>query len=324
VISTQVGGEDLEQQEGGEEADEDPDAASTSASAGKKRKASDMQASLSSSSKKKKRKNKTTAQTEYGVTRGIDFVDVACVLNFDLPGSARAYTHRVGRTARAGRSGQALSFVVPKSKWGPSHQKGGFDTSLKSAKADEKVWRRIEREQRGNGVGPDQLQEYRFDMTQVEGFRYRMEDGLRSVTRAYVREARIKEIKNEVLNSDKLKAHFEDNPKDLAFLKHDKPLNPARVQKHMKHVPSYLMPRIAPVGGTSTLDNAAQADSSSNAEGTAGGSGNVATGDSKYVPYKKGGGSQRGGKGGRGGRGGRGGKTGGSKRSNPLKSFKRK
>lgn len=272
--------------------------------------------------RKKKRKNKTTAQTEYGVTRGIDFVDVACVLNFDLSGSARAYTHRVGRTARAGRSGQALSFVVPKSKWGSSHQKG-FDTSLKSAKSDDKVWRRIEREQRANGVGPDQLQEYRFDMAQVEGFRYRMEDGLRSVTRAYVREARIKEIKNEVLNSDKLKAHFEDNPKDLAFLKHDKPLNAQRVQKEMKHVPSYLMPRIAPVGGTSAQESAAQAEQMDGDPSAGAASANGT--DSKYVPYKKHGANQRGAgaRGGRGGKAGRGGR-GGSKRSDPLKSFKRK
>lgn len=318
MISTQVG----EEAEADGAADDDFEEAegSTSASAtGKKRKASEMQAS-SSSTKKKKRKNRTTAQTEYGVTRGIDFVDVACVLNFDLPYSARAYTHRVGRTARAGRSGQALSFVVPKGKWGPSHQKG-FDTSLKSAKGDERTWRRIEREQRGAGVGPDQLQEYRFDMAQVEGFRYRMEDGLRSVTRAYVREARIKEIKNEVLNSDKLKAHFEDNPKDLAFLKHDKPLNAQRVQKEMKHVPSYLMPRIAPVGGTSAQENAANAAQAGQSDATAGA---AASGtDSKYVPYRKNGGRD-GAKGGRGGKAGRGGKGGSSKRSDPLKSFRRK
>jgi len=42
-------------------------------------------------------------------------------------------------------------------------------------------------------------------LKQVEGFRYRMEDGLRAVTKAAVREARIKEIKNEVVNSEKLK-----------------------------------------------------------------------------------------------------------------------
>lgn len=99
----------------------------------------------------------------------------------------------------------SLSFVVPKKQWGTQMQKG-LETSLKSAKRDQKIWKRIEKDQKINyGVPDDQIKEYVFDMKQVEGFRYRMEDGLRSVTRAYVREARIKEIKNEVLNSDKLK-----------------------------------------------------------------------------------------------------------------------
>ena len=35
------------------------------------------------------------------------------VVNFDLPPTLRAYTHRVGRTARGGNSGTALSLVAP-------------------------------------------------------------------------------------------------------------------------------------------------------------------------------------------------------------------
>ncbi|RKP06596.1 hypothetical protein THASP1DRAFT_5499, partial [Thamnocephalis sphaerospora] len=66
---------------------------------------------------------------------------------------------------------------------------------------------------------------------------------LRSVTRVAVREARVKELKAEILHSEKLKAHFEDKPKDLAFLRHDRALHPARVQAHMKNVPKYLLPK---------------------------------------------------------------------------------
>jgi ATP-dependent RNA helicase DDX56/DBP9 len=39
----------------------------------------------------------------------------------------------------------------------------------------------------------------------LSGFRYRMQDAFRSVTGKAVKEARIKELKNEVLNSGKLK-----------------------------------------------------------------------------------------------------------------------
>lgn len=43
--------------------------------------------------------------------RGIDVSLVGQVINFDLPSTAEAYTHRIGRTGRAKRSGRAISFV---------------------------------------------------------------------------------------------------------------------------------------------------------------------------------------------------------------------
>ncbi|MFJ2987352.1 DEAD/DEAH box helicase [Collimonas sp. NPDC087041] len=43
--------------------------------------------------------------------RGIDIAQLPVVLNYDLPRSAVDYTHRIGRTGRAGKSGIAISFV---------------------------------------------------------------------------------------------------------------------------------------------------------------------------------------------------------------------
>ena len=45
-------------------------------------------------------------------TRGVDIDDVALVVNWDIPGEPEEYTHRVGRTARAGKGGLSLSFVT--------------------------------------------------------------------------------------------------------------------------------------------------------------------------------------------------------------------
>jgi ATP-independent RNA helicase DbpA len=45
--------------------------------------------------------------------RGLDVEDLALVVNYDLPGDADLYTHRIGRTARAGRDGLAITLVGP-------------------------------------------------------------------------------------------------------------------------------------------------------------------------------------------------------------------
>ncbi|MDR0353495.1 MAG: DEAD/DEAH box helicase [Opitutaceae bacterium] len=43
--------------------------------------------------------------------RGLDVDDLEVVFNFDLPNDAEDYTHRIGRTGRAGKSGRAFTFV---------------------------------------------------------------------------------------------------------------------------------------------------------------------------------------------------------------------
>jgi ATP-dependent RNA helicase RhlE len=43
--------------------------------------------------------------------RGLDIDNIECVVNYDLPRSPTDYIHRIGRTARAGKSGLAISFI---------------------------------------------------------------------------------------------------------------------------------------------------------------------------------------------------------------------
>jgi ATP-dependent RNA helicase RhlE len=44
--------------------------------------------------------------------RGIDVLDISHVINYDMPESVDAYTHRIGRTGRVEKSGSALTFVT--------------------------------------------------------------------------------------------------------------------------------------------------------------------------------------------------------------------
>ncbi|KAM5274643.1 putative ATP-dependent RNA helicase DDX56 isoform 2-T2 [Ctenodactylus gundi] len=160
------------------------------------------------------------SDSEAGVARGIDFHHVAAVLNFDLPPTPEAYIHRAGRTARANNPGIVLTFVLPTEQ----PQLGKIEDLLS-----------------GEGEAPVLLP-YQFHMEEIEGFRYRCRDAMRSVTKQAIREARLKEIKEELLHSEKLKTYFEDNPRDLQLLRHDLPLHPAVVKPHLGHVPEYLVP----------------------------------------------------------------------------------
>ena len=48
--------------------------------------------------------------------RGLDVDRVSHVINFDIPYDVESYVHRIGRTGRAGRKGEAVLFVTPKEK----------------------------------------------------------------------------------------------------------------------------------------------------------------------------------------------------------------
>lgn len=56
-----------------------------------------------------------------------------------------------------------------------------------------------------SGESDLQMKPFNFKMSEVEGFRYRAKDAWKAVTRIAIREARIKEIRLEMMNSKKLK-----------------------------------------------------------------------------------------------------------------------
>ncbi|PMD22270.1 DEAD-domain-containing protein [Hyaloscypha hepaticicola] len=84
--------------------------------------------------------------------RGLDIPSVDVVLNYDLPPDSKTYIHRVGRTARAGKSGHAISVVT---------------------QYDVEIWLRIEA-----ALGKKQ-KEYDYDKEEVMVFKARVEEAQR-------------------------------------------------------------------------------------------------------------------------------------------------
>lgn len=68
------------------------------------------------------------------------------------------------------------------------------------------------------------FRQYKFNLQEVEGFRYRARDAWRAVTRIAVREARLKEIKQEIFNSKRLKVRTEIYRNRLNYLSLINPL----------------------------------------------------------------------------------------------------
>ncbi|XP_063986904.1 probable ATP-dependent RNA helicase DDX56 [Diachasmimorpha longicaudata] len=169
----------------------------------------------------KEKKGKRRKDKESGVARGIDFQFVSNVVNFDFPLDVNSYVHRAGRTARGKNQGTALSFVAIRER----------DMMMK-----------VEETLKGSYGKKSLFKNYQFKLEEVEGFRYRAKDAWKAVTRIAVREARLKEIKQELLNCDKLKSYFDDNPKDLQTLRQDKALHTVKIQPHLKDVPEYIVP----------------------------------------------------------------------------------
>merc|ERR1711981_198774 len=181
---------------------------------------------------KDKANSKRDKDQESGASRGIDFQFVSNVINFDFPRDVDSYIHRVGRTARGTAKGTALSLVSMKE----------MD---RVAKVEENLRRsKVARSSITNDSSEKEtvFKPYRFRMEELDGFRYRATDAWRAVTKIAIREARLKEIKAEMLNSVKLKTHLADNPRDVQILRHDKALHTVRQQAHLKNVPDYIVP----------------------------------------------------------------------------------
>ena len=152
--------------------------------------------------------------------RGVDFREVAAVINFSAPYTLKKYIHRAGRTARAGNYGVAITLVTPR----------------EMKKFQQVLFERVNNE--NNAL----IQKLPLNVHDLDSFRYRCESVRCSITTHLVKSARLNELRMEILNSKRLKSHFKERKREYELLRHDKMLQPAEMVKpHMSHIPSYML-----------------------------------------------------------------------------------
>jgi len=176
--------------------------------------------------KSSKRQQRSSADAQYSLVRGVDLKDVSTVINADMPATVRDYVHRVGRCARGGSSGTALTLCCT-------------DDPLEEARL-----RRIVRYISSTSAPEHALKELPMQMSDAERFRYRVEDMSRGLTKKVVAQYRARELQMEALNSEKLQSYFEDHPEEKkALQKSQRALKEKKsIRQHLKHIPFYLVP----------------------------------------------------------------------------------
>lgn len=85
------------------------------------------------------------------LSRGVDIKDINLVINYDVPGDAADYVHRVGRTARASTTGVALTFVNPDDMYKFSRIEKLIETEIPKIPVPKELGEAPEYKVRGNG-----------------------------------------------------------------------------------------------------------------------------------------------------------------------------
>jgi ATP-dependent RNA helicase DDX56/DBP9 len=163
---------------------------------------------------------KEYTKTEYGMHRGIDFTDVSWVVNFDPSTDPGIYVHRIGRTGRGGKEGKAISFFTG------DEETEVLDIVMEDQKARE-----------------HDITEYPKTAFHYEKLRVRVDDVLCGISNVAVKRARVTELAREILVSEKLKAHFKDDPGDLRSLTHLASARPKRMMfaaSYIHDIPTYM------------------------------------------------------------------------------------
>jgi len=212
--------DDVDNEEGGEEADGKEEAEETDDGEAPRVELQRVPIGGGNPKRRLGQRRKPQADEQFSLTRGVDLKGVSTVINADVPPTVRDYVHRVGRCARGGASGTALTLC-----------------------SDEEE-PRLEQIINAQAAGAGALKPLPMQISDAERFRYRVEDMTKGLTRKTVNKYRARELQLEALNSEKLKAYFEENPEDRRVLQRmQRQLRERKsVRANLRTVPHYLVP----------------------------------------------------------------------------------
>ena len=141
----------------------------------------------------------------------------------------------------SGATGVAITFFGPSDEEAYHVLLKGYADAAAVAKAKEEDDDEEEDEREEEDVDEFLKPFERLPKEAAEALRYRAEDTLRSISKSAVKDARLRELRVELLNSERLASHFEENPDDLNLLRHDSSISKRDdANKHLSHLPAYL------------------------------------------------------------------------------------
>jgi ATP-dependent RNA helicase DeaD len=114
--------------------------------------------------------------------RGLDVERISHVVNYDIPTDTESYVHRIGRTGRAGRTGDAISFITPRERYLLKHIEKATRQPLTQMSLPS-----VE------DVNSTRLSRFDDRITEALGATHRIE-GFRDIVAHYVREHDVPEV----------------------------------------------------------------------------------------------------------------------------------
>jgi ATP-dependent RNA helicase RhlE len=130
------------------------------------------------------------------VSRGLDITDVSHVVNFDMPDEAESYMHRIGRTGRADKPGDAISFITPRDEENQAEVEALMNMEIPIVELPE------------NLIVSEELTEFDKDKVGMRNTLIKQPKRVSSGAAFHDKNAKNKKINNKIRHTDKMWAKY--------------------------------------------------------------------------------------------------------------------